>query len=83
MTGNNLATLPFLKDKDGDDGDESPTFQVIIDTAQNGFVLSVHGTEDITSKVFLFNGKGEEGPSGLIQEVINQLGIADKVKLEK
>jgi hypothetical protein len=78
----NLAMLPTIKDGDGDGGAESPTFQIMIDIADNGFILNVMGENDL-SKVYLFAHKGADGPSGLIQEIINQLGIADKVKLEK
>lgn len=80
MSGSNLAVLPTPMD--GNDGTESPTFQVIIDTADNGFVMTVHG-DDEKHKVYLFTAKGEDGPVGMIQDLINQLGISDKVKIQK
>lgn len=81
MSNDNLAVLPMFKD--GDSGDkESPTFQIIIDSADNGFILTVMGEQDM-HKVYPFTAKGEDGPAGMIQEVINQLGISDKVKLQK
>jgi hypothetical protein len=82
----NLAVVPFIgpKDKDGDDGGEPTPVQIIIDVAQNGYIVNVNGTEESDgAKVYLFNGKGEDGPKAMIQDIINNLGLVDKVKLEK
>lgn len=83
----NLAVLPFpagptTKDKDGGEGGAAEPTQVIIDSTMNGFVLNVHGEEDLC-KCFLFHGKDEDGPAAMIQTIIDRLGIADKVKLQK
>lgn len=83
MSGSNVAHLPFIKDGDGNDGDEPTPFQIVIDVADNGFILNVMGTEDDGTKVFVFHGKGDQGPEGMIQEIISRLGIVDKVKLAK
>lgn len=79
----NLAVLPMTKDKDGDDGGEPQPLQVMIDSAQNGFILNITGGSDEICKVFLFHGKAEDGPNAMIQTVIDQLGLADKVKLQR
>jgi len=81
--GNNLARLPFHEPKDGDgeDGDTIPV-QVIIDSVENGYVLTVEGERGL-HRVFLFNEQGEDGPKGMIKLVIESLGLVDKVKLEK
>lgn len=82
MKDSNLAQLPFneTKDKDGTEGDVE-SYQVIIDYAENGYVLTVNNETGIRTKVFLFNGKGEDGPKGLIKDIIESLGLIDKVKL--
>ncbi len=82
-SGSNVAHLPFNapKDGDGEDGGATPV-QVIIDAVENGYVLTVEGEHGLV-KVFLFNSPGEDGPKGLIQTVIEHLGLRDKVKLEK
>lgn len=87
MSKDNLAVLPFAggpetKDKDGDDGGEAGPTQVIIDSVENGFVLNIHG-EDEVSKVYLFNGKGDDGPAAMVQQIIDSLGLRDKVKLNR
>jgi hypothetical protein len=81
----NVATLPFpvLKDGDGgDDGTVSPA-QIMIDVAENGYIVSIMGTEADGAFVYLFNGKGDDGPQAMIQNIINTLGLVDKVKLQK
>lgn len=83
MSGNdNLAVLPMFKDGEGG-GNDSPTFQIMIDSADNGFVMTVMGSESDTHKVYLFSAKGADGPEGMVQDLIDQLGISDKVKLQK
>ncbi len=79
----NLAHLPFNAPKDGDgtDGGTIPV-QVIVDATENGYVLTVEGEQSLV-RVFLFNHPGDDGPKGLIQAVIDSLGLVDKVKLEK
>ena len=89
MTSDNLARLPKTNvtqfneptDKDGSDGD-SGFGQIIIDIADNGYILTMNG-ESPAQKVFLFNGVGDNGPQALIQDVIENLGLFGKVKLEK
>jgi len=86
MSGTNLATLPFIgpKDKDGDDGGEPNPVQIIIDVAVNGYIVNISGTEnDEGPKVYLFNGRGDDGPQAMMQDIINNLGLVDKVKLQK
>lgn len=86
MSGSNLATLPFIstKDKDGDDGGEPTPVQIIIDVANNGYVVNIVGTENSDgTKVYLFNARGEDGPQAMIQDIIDNLGLVDKVKLQK
>ena len=85
MSGSNLATLPFIgpKDKDGDDGGEPSPAQIIIDVAENGYIVNIAGTEHDGTKVYLFNGKGEDGPQAMIQSIVDTLGLIDKVKLQK
>lgn len=82
----NLAVVPFIgpKDKDGDDGGEPTPVQIIIDVALNGYIVNIAGTENADgAKVYLFNAKGEDGPQAMIQDLINNLGLVDKVKLQK
>lgn len=86
MSGTNLATLPFIgpKDKDGDDGGEPNPVQIIIDVAVNGYIVNISGTEnDEGPRVYLFNGRGDDGPQAMMQDIINNLGLVDKVKLQK
>jgi hypothetical protein len=82
---NNLARLPFnnpqLKDGDGEDGDVD-LLQVTIDMAENGYVLTVL-TDTVLTKVFLFDGNGQDGPQGMLQQIIESLGLLGKVRLEK
>lgn len=74
---------PNLKDGDGEEGGEAHTSQVVIDTAENGFILSVHGNEEVFShRVYPFKGKDEYSPRAMIEEVINALGLSDQVKLK-
>lgn len=82
--GSNVALLPSpeLKEKDGDGG-STQYQQIIVDTALNGYTLSIHGGEDSTTQVFLYRGQGDDGPKGLINAIIQTLGLTDKVKLEK
>lgn len=83
----NLAIMPAEGsepiDKDGDDSDGFVTFQLTIDIAKNGFVLSKISDEDTYQKVFLYDGNGENGPKGMIADIIAELGISQKVKLER
>ena len=75
---------PVTKDKDGEEDGGDRTSQVIVDTTENGFVLTVHGSEEVSKhKVFMFNGTGEAGPQGLIKDLIEALGISDKVKIQR
>jgi hypothetical protein len=83
---NNLAILPAegqdTSHKDGEDSDPAP-FQLTIDVVDNGYILTRNDAEDPSQKVFLFNGMGDSGPKAMIQEVIELLGLVDKVKLVK
>lgn len=85
VRGTNAEVLPFTKHKDGEGSDDSsPIQQVIIDTSENGFILTVNGDDELsTHKVYLYSGHGDFGPEALIQEVIDSLGLTDKVKISK
>lgn len=84
LNGENQSEEPVTKDKDGNDGEGDQTTQLIVDSSENGFILSVHGGDDVHKhKVYLFDQRGENGPTGLIQDVIDSLGLSDKVKLQK
>ena len=83
----NLAILPMneptLKDGDGSNGGTMTT-QITIDIAENGWILTVHtdSPDADLSKVFLRTST-EVGPRALIQELVDALGVKDKVRLEK
>jgi hypothetical protein len=79
----NLAQFPTPKDGDGGDDGDIGSFQLLIDVADNGFILNSVGSEYDGTRVFLFDGKGQDGPQAMIQEIINRLGINDKVKIQK
>jgi hypothetical protein len=86
----NLAVIPFdreensvIKDGDGEEGGDGHTFQITVDVVTNGYVFTRNDADDITQKVFIFNGAGETGPKALIQQIIDDLGLVDKVKLAK
>ena len=72
-----------MKDGDTEEGGEGHTFQITVDVVQNGYVFTRNDADDISQKVFLFNGTGETGPKALIQQIIEDLGLVDKVKLVK
>jgi hypothetical protein len=74
---------PELRDGDSEEGGENHTFQITVDVAENGFVYTKNDAEEITQSVFLFNGPPEAGAKALIQRIIEDLGLPDKVKLVK
>lgn len=83
MRGSNVTQLaPVLKDGDGPPDNLKRTESINIEVADNGYTVNVYG-ETSSTKVFLFSAKGEDGPKGMIQMLIDELGINDKVKLEK
>ncbi len=85
MKGGNLAIAPFTPpaDGDGEEPGENITTQIILDTAKNGWVVTIHSGEDDYSEVFLHSGSKDNGPKQMIQRIIDELGITDKVRLEK
>lgn len=82
-TKGNLMSVPFHgpKDKDGTN-EENGTVQVTIDIADNGFVVTTNGEEDVVQNVYLFDGQGPTGPKAMIQDLIQALGLIGKVKVQ-
>lgn len=86
MKGSNLAVVrlePIAKDGDDGEGGENHTFQITVDVVTNGYVFTRNDADDIAQRVYIFNGTGETGPKAMIQQIIEDLGLVDKVKLAK
>lgn len=70
-------------DGDGEDGGPPPNLEIQIHCVDNGYVLSKNSGENVLEqKIFLFRD-GDHGPRELIQTIIYELGLYEKVKLSK
>jgi len=75
-------TIVKLKEG-GEDGDFiNPTDAISVRVVHNGFILFAEMEEGEFTEVYTFNGKKENGPLGLMNGIIELLGLKDKIQVK-